>query len=189
MTLWTWAYSGPGSGAAKTDGNNLYWDVAGAAARVIRAHHNTPLASNMQMSSLVQTAPKNGSNTDPELRLLLRSDAAINNYLMANWTHNAAAIGYVVAGAYTQVGASAAHSATNGARWEFRAGTTADDYQLQLYLNDSILIDVTDSSHASVIGASNLYAGLGMLAGVTFDAFGFHQIPPPKIQGWAAADR
>lgn len=187
-----------GSGVFETDGNNLIWNVSGGAARTGYAIHNDALATDTQMVSFVQTAPRNASNTDPDIRLVLRSDALAANFILAIIKHNLVEVGYVLSGVYTRLGAQVALTSANGDRWAFVAGTSAatdpagvgDNRQFLLYRNDSVVCDRIDTGDFSLMGAAQRRVGLGMLAGVNFVPFlGFQQYAPPKIQGWAAADR
>lgn len=188
---WSETY-GAGAGSFATDGNNATWDVSGGGSRVGYARYLTPLTTDNQLCSIVQTKPKNSSNTDPDLRLILRADSTMTNFVLAIIRYNSVEIGYVVAGVYTRLGSVVAVTAVDNDRWEFRAGTAGDERQFQLFRNGGTdpVCDVTDSGDVSVMGGSNLFVGFGMLAGVNFVAFlGFLQSQPPSVQGWAAVDR
>lgn len=183
-------YFGPGAGTLETDGNNALWDITGSGSAICRAHHITPLTTNNQMCSIVQTAPKNASNTDPNLQLILRANASMTECVTALVWFDAVEIGYVIADSYQRLGVVEALDSANGDRWEFRAGTEANNRQFLLYRNDGLVCDRTDVANLSIMGSFNLFAGFGMQAGQTFVPFlGFIQSSPPEIQGWAAADR
>lgn len=188
-------YQGPGAGGWRTDGESVVWDQNGATELAGLACHNTVLTTDYQVARLVHGVPTAASNVAPRNYILLRCDAGIDNYWIAQWSNSSCEIGVVVANTYTRLGAAESAGPVDGAIWEFRVGVDAgsgvEDYRAQLFYNggSTPLVDRTDTGMISQIGASYRQAGFGMLAGIQFFGFFFAQIAPAPTHSFAAADR
>ena len=193
---------GPGAGGWGTNGFDLYWGPGGAVDNTIHGRRNTALTTDYQAGQIIVGTPAGGNTSSTEVRIILRQNAAQTDNVIARIitgisgpdTLTSAEIGYTVGDVYTRLGATEPVTFIDGDRWEFRAGVkdpvtlVVDDYRFQLYRNSALVLDRTDATMASQIGASHRYPGPGMRAGVSL-FFAFIQVAATPIQAFAAADR
>jgi hypothetical protein len=152
------------------------------------------LSTDYHLSRLsTDSALTNWNTYDNELSLVVRSDAAMNNFVQARIIYNQVEIGYVLSGVYTRIGSPASVTTLkSGDKWEFKAGTGTlldQPYTFVLYQNDNPVLTVVDSSHASQKGASYRYVGVIGVAGVQSPYFfTYVQTPAPDLSVFAGTD-
>jgi hypothetical protein len=186
---YTLSYFSGSAGTVKIADGNAYWDALGGDARGCIVLHNTPLHTDYQAVAVVQNAKFPTITNPTHLRLILRADATLTNYVEARFSREGCSIGKVVAGVYTSLDTAPGRNAA-GDRWTFKAGTDVDDREFILYCNSDAIITVTDDSGTlSNLGPDFLHTAFVMKSGTQFVGFAFVQNPPPSIQSFTANDR
>src|SRR5690606_12229488 len=139
---WTQVYGG-GSGTLGINDGSAHWNEVGGGTRLCRAIHETPLPGNNMAVRLVVAEGISFVSTPPFLELLGRSDATIDNCVVARLKRTMVAIGSVLGGSDTQF-ESISHSKTAGV-WEFICGADADPDEFGLLYNGEVKLTATDS--------------------------------------------
>lgn len=184
----TQAY-GAGFGFLGTDGNNAAWFAKSSNPRSCVARLNMPMTTDYQAVAAVQDASFPVVTNPTRLRLIVRADESMTNYVEAVFSREFAEIAKIVGGVRTTLQNVFAGEA-GGDRWTIKAGTDVDVRQFILFRNDDPAITVTDAAGPlSLIGPSNLFTAFAMDAGSNFIPFYYSQTAPPKVQSFTAYDR
>ena len=189
---YTLSYFGVSAGVVRIGDGNVNWEANGGSDRGCFVRHNTPLGTNNQAVAIVQSTKFPTITNPTHLRLILRADASMTNFVEARFAREGCSIRKVVGGASTTLGTASGRNA-DGDRWTYKAGTDIDDRNFVLYCNSDVILDVTDTAGPlSLIGASNRFAAFLMFAGtqvIPIFPFPTQQIGPPSIQSFTANDR
>ena len=190
-----------GSGTWGTDGaGNVHGAEGGSASRNFTDRHITGLEDGsgnpsvkQGMTVVLSTPPRaaGGFGTEnAQVELKLRCNDANDTCVMAIIDGpSSVEIGLVVSGVYSRFGASETLTQANGDRWEFIAGTEADDYEFVLLRNDVTVCSRVDGSHVSQLGTGYDHGALGAKFGTVVFFGGTFQTPAPDVQVLTIYDR
>lgn len=185
-------YFGPGSGQSGRTGGHAHWFADSANLHGCRNRHLTPLFTNYQQAAIGIASDIGANNTSDktELYVTTRMDAVEQNWVEARVRAGRCEIGYVTSGVYTRIEDPDSVDGGTSGTWKLKAGTAVDDYQFQLYRNDTLLLVRTDLAHASVMNdTTNIFTGFTQVAGVEFYGWFFAQAAPPDVTAFTASDR
>jgi hypothetical protein len=182
-TDWFQRYeSGVGKLGVKNE--SAHWYENGGAPRWCHAIRNTALSGDDGLVRIVVDGEIAFVSTAPDLRLIGRSNAALDTYVIARIHRTSIDIGYAIADAYTQL-ASTSYSVAEGL-WEFKFGVGGDSYAFALLHNGDVKLTANDTLMASQVGALYRLPGFGHEAGNGVNPFGiFEQKRGPDVQAWA----
>lgn len=155
---------GLAGGEIQQDGSgNAWWDGFGIAARGVRARFNaTDTTTDDQVATLVmplavQAPPLLGQKS--HMRILLRVNATLDDYVYFDWTNDDCSIGYAISGSETQF-ASTSTATQDGDVWDASAVGT----MLILKRNGLPVLDYDDVSAVAAMDSSHRSTGFGMYA-------------------------
>jgi len=190
-------FNGPGSmGVSSSYAGIAYWNPVGFSdAQIFCRDVTTPMTTNVvRLSTVVSAFTYGDAGNQAHIYLMGRMSADLQNYVTAAISGDGyVAIGYVVAGAYTQLGALGTVTVSTGDLWDFEIGTVGDEWQFRLLQNNAERLVRNDLGHAShkdaTPGTTYKWTAFGGDCGiVTAPFFTTAQSAMPSFQVFAAAD-
>jgi hypothetical protein len=168
--IWTVTYFGSGGGSISQDGSgNLVWVPFGGITRGVDCRYDAVFTStnNQIVSTLTPTAVESPSiGADRSWQRIygrVNESGGANQYgVFGQWTDVDASIGCIVSGTET-VFDTQPYTPGSGDTWDLLVGD-ADPYHFLLKRNGQTVVNHTDSSHVSTLGAGYKATGLSILA-------------------------
>lgn len=190
-------FNGPGTLRLSSSASGIAtWDAVGFSDAAFIARDTTmPMTTNIvRLSTVIDNFTYGFAGNQAHVNLAGRMSADRLNYVIASISGDGfVAIGYVVAGVYTQMGGLGSVTTSTGDLWDFEIGTLGDEWQFRLLQNNAERLVRNDLGHASMKDTTpgTLYKWTAFSGDCAIGAGPFgttYQIGMPNYQVFASAD-